>query len=385
MKKFPLKLDKSLQFRKEQKAFRELSGQKNLVDFSSNDYLGLAKNNQIFENAHRILVENDILKNGGTGSRLLSGNHALYGLAEEKLKYFFNSEAALIYNSGYDANLGFFSSVPQRNDIVFYDELSHASIRDGINLGKAKAYKFFHNDHEDLEQKIIRIKKTSIDAIIYIVTEAVFSMDGDMPDLRQLAEISEKYGCFLVVDEAHSVGVIGETGKGLVEELGVADHVFARLVTFGKALGAHGAAILGSRKLKDYLINFSRSLIYTTSLPPHSVATILAAIQFLETDGVLEILKLQNNIQHFNSELEKRDLEPLFIKGNSAIYSCVVPGNEKVKQVAFNLQLEGFDVKPILSPTVPEGKERLRFCLHSFNSEEELNSTLTVLKKEILS
>ncbi|MFD0977469.1 aminotransferase class I/II-fold pyridoxal phosphate-dependent enzyme [Salinimicrobium gaetbulicola] len=385
MKKFPLKLDKSLQFRKEQKAFRELSGQKNLVDFSSNDYLGLAKNNQIFENAHRILVENDILKNGGTGSRLLSGNHALYGLAEEKLKYFFNSEAALIYNSGYDANLGFFSSVPQRNDIVFYDELSHASIRDGINLGKAKAYKFFHNDHEDLEQKIIRIKKTSIDAIIYIVTEAVFSMDGDMPDLRQLAEISEKYGCFLVVDEAHSVGVIGETGKGLVEELGVSDHVFARLVTFGKALGAHGAAILGSRKLKDYLINFSRSLIYTTSLPPHSVATILAAIQFLETDGVLEILKLQNNIQHFNSELEKRDLEPLFIKGNSAIYSCVVPGNEKVKQVAFNLQLEGFDVKPILSPTVPEGKERLRFCLHSFNSEEELNSTLTVLKKEILS
>lgn len=385
MKKFPLKLDKSLQFRKEQNAFRELSGQKRLVDFSSNDYLGFAGNHQIFEDAHQILVEKDILKNGGTGSRLLSGNHVLYDLAEEKLKYFFETEAALIYNSGYDANLGFFSCIPQRNDIVFYDELSHASIRDGINLGKAKAYKFLHNDLEDLEKKIIRLRKTLDDTIIYIVTEAVFSMDGDIPDLLHLAELSEKYDCYLVVDEAHSVGVIGNSGKGLVEELGITDLVFARLITFGKALGAHGAAILGSKRLKDYLVNFARSLIYTTSLPPHSVATILAAIQFLEKEGVSELIKLQNNIQHFNSELEKRDLESLFIKGNSAIHSCIVPGNEKVKQVAFDLQLEGFDIKPILSPTVPKGQERLRICLHSFNSEEELNSILTLLKKEVFS
>lgn len=385
MKKFPLKLEKSLQFRKDHKAFRQLGSQKNLVDFSSNDYLGFAGNLQIFEDAHIILRENDLFHNGGTGSRLLSGNHKIYELAEEKLEAFFNSEAALIYNSGYDANLGFFASVPQRGDFILYDELSHASIRDGINLGNAKAFKFLHNDLEDLEKRILKIRETSGESLIYIVTEAVFSMDGDMPDLLQLAKISEEYGCYLVVDEAHSIGVVGEAGRGLVEDKGISDLVFARLITFGKALGAHGAAILGSRQLKEFLVNFSRSLIYTTSLPPHSVATILAALNHLESEGPGEIAKLQNNIEHFNSEIDKRDLMSRFISGTSAIHSCVVPGNEKVKQVAATLQLEGYDVKPILSPTVPEGKERLRFCIHSFNSEEDLNSILTVLKSEIVS
>ena len=383
MKKFPLKLEKSLQFRKDQKSFRRIRPQRTLVDFSSNDYLGFAGNREIFHGAHEILIENDILKNGGTGSRLLSGNHIMYDLAEEKLKYFFNSEAALLYNSGYDANLGFFSAVPQRGDIVLYDELAHASIRDGINLGNARAYKFMHNDLEDLEKKIKRSKEASPEAIIYLVTEAVFSMDGDIPDLSKIAEISERDGCYLIVDEAHSMGVIGETGKGLVGELGLEDQVFARLVTFGKALGAHGAAILGSRELRDYLVNFSRSLIYTTSLPPHSVATILAALNHLDQVGLPELIKLQKNIEHFNSEIEKRDLQDLFIPGTSAIHCCVVPGNEKVKNLSRLFEEEGFDVKPILSPTVPQGRERLRFCIHSFNEEEDLNSILTVLKNEL--
>lgn len=382
MQKFPLKLEKSLELRKNQSAFRQLGKFSELVDFCSNDYLGFSGNHEIYEHAQKILMQQEFQRNGGGGSRLLSGNHGLYPLAEEKLRSFFNSEEALIYNSGYDANVGFFASVPQRGDFILFDEFSHASIRDGIRLSHAKAYKFIHNSLEDLEKQIKRIRENNGETLIYIVTEAVFSMDGDSPALVEMARLSQKYDCYLIIDEAHSVGVIGDAGKGLVEELKIEEQVFARLITFGKALGAHGSAILGSNKLKDYLVNFSRSLIYTTSLPPHSLATILAAVEYLETKGVGELVKLQKNIEHFNSEVEKRDLQELFILGTSSIHCCLIPGNEKVKRISSTLKEQGFDIKPILSPTVPKGKERLRFCLHSFNLEEDINSGLTILQKE---
>lgn len=379
MQKFPLKLEKSLQLRKQHNSFRKLGAQGSLIDFSSNDYLGFASNKEIFATAGQILQENGHLNNGSTGSRLLSGNHPIYSIAENELKFFFRSESAVIYNSGYDANLGFFSCVPQRGDLIFYDELSHASIRDGINLSKAKAYKFLHNDLEDLEKKIVRFKDDSFEGEIYIVTEAVFSMDGDIPELKRLAALSEKHSCYLIVDEAHSTGVIGEAGKGLVDELEI--QVFARIITFGKAMGAHGAAILGSNDLRDYLVNFSKSFIYTTALPPHSVATILAATKYLQYDGLRAIEALRRNIAFFNSEIKIKGLVAYFIPGNSAIHSCLIPGNEKVKQAASYLQKEGFDVKPILPPTVPEGRERLRFCLHSFNSEIEIQNALSLVQK----
>lgn len=381
MQKFPLKLEKSLQLRKQHNSFRKLGSQGGLIDFFSNDYLGFAGREEIFEKAQRILQKYDLMKNGGTGSRLLSGNHELYTIAEEELKRFFHSEAALIFNSGYDANLGFFSSIPQRGDIILYDELSHASIRDGINLSNAKAYKFLHNDLKDLEEKILRFQNASFEGEIYIITEAVFSMDGDIPELRRMAELSKKNKCYLIVDEAHSTGVIGSDGKGLVRELGVEEQVFARIITFGKAMGAHGAAILGCNDLKDYLVNFSRSLIYTTALPPHSVATILAAVKFLQRDGLRAIEKLKHNIDFFNYEIKNKALEAYFIPGTSAIHSCLISGNERVKRAAFYLQKEGFDVKPILSPTVPEGRERLRFCLHSFNTELEIEKALSLVQK----
>lgn len=196
-----------------------------------------------------------------------------------------------------------------------------------------------------------------------------------------MAELSKKNKCYLIVDEAHSTGVMGSDGKGLVRELGVEEQVFARIITFGKAMGAHGAAILGCNDLKDYLVNFSRSLIYTTALPPHSVATILAAVKFLQRDGLRAIEKLKHNIDFFNYEIKNKALEAYFIPGTSAIHSCLISGNERVKRAAFYLQKEGFDVKPILSPTVPEGRERLRFCLHSFNTELEIEKALSFVQK----
>lgn len=383
MQKLPLKLVKNLQLRKQTNSFRKLDVNAPLIDLASNDYLGFSANLSIFEEAQRILREKDLLKNGAGGSRLLTGNHKLYELAEIEIAKFFSSESALIFNSGYDANVGFFASVPQRGDVIIFDEFSHASIRDGISLSKAKAYKFRHNDLKDLEEKIIRVKNASFEGEVYIVSEGVFSMDGDVPPLHGLVELSEKYDCLPVIDEAHSAGVIGKNGIGLVVELSLQEKIFARLITFGKAMGAHGAAILGSRELRDYLVNYSRSLIYTTALPPHSVATILAATSFLQAKGQKELETLRSRIRFFTSEIIKNELQDYFIPGFSAIHSCIIPGNEEVKRVASGLQKEGFDVKPILSPTVPEGQERLRFCLHSFNSEEELAAVVSLMARLI--
>ncbi|WP_310594400.1 8-amino-7-oxononanoate synthase [Flavobacterium sp.] len=374
MKKLPEILSNKLALRLQNNALRQLPKATNLIDFASNDYLGFSNSQSIFEETHQYLVANNQIQNGATGSRLLSGNHSVYQEAERLITQFHQSPAALIFNSGYDANVGFFSAVPQKGDLILFDELCHASIRDGIQLSNAKAYKFQHNDLEDLERLLIRYPDTTI----YIVTESVFSMDGDTPNLEELVRLAEKYNSYVVVDEAHALGVFGEKGEGLVQSLQLQDIVFARIMTFGKGLGCHGAAILGSEDLKSYLVNFARSFIYTTGLSPHSVATIVTAYKHLEkaTDNQQQ---LKNNIAHFNQEKNRLSLKPLFVRSKSTIQSVIIPGNERVKSIAQQLQGKGFDVKPILSPTVPEGQERLRFCLHSFNSEKDISEVLQLL------
>lgn len=381
--KFPLKLEKRLEDRKQENAFRSLEFYQDLTDFYSNDYLGFASSHKIFTNAGTILEEHKLVENGATGSRLLSGNHSLYSLTEDFLAEFHNAEAALIFNSGYDGNIGFFSSIPLKGDLIFYDEFIHASIRDGIRMSNAKALKFSHNDLEDLAAKLERIDKRQEKSEIYIVTESVFSMDGDSPNLEELVLLSEKYNCHLVVDEAHSTGVFGDQGEGLLQEKGLEQKVFARIVTFGKAMGCHGAVILGSSDLKDYLINFARSFIFTTALPPHSIATVLSAYQYLSNRAAGSFLleDLGEKIIFFNEGIKRNGLENMFLPSNSAIHCCVIPGNQRVKQISEKLQAEGFGVKAILSPTVPAGKERLRFCIHSYNTQGEINRVLELLSK----
>ncbi|QKJ62164.1 pyridoxal phosphate-dependent aminotransferase family protein [Flavobacterium sp. M31R6] len=371
---FPKKLSDKLESRRQNKSLRILPQPNELIDFASNDYIGFSKSEVIFNATHQFLLDHNIKSNGATGSRLISGNHTLYTATENYIAQFHQSESALLFNSGYDANVGFFSSVPQKGDLILYDELCHASIRDGIQLSNAKSYKFRHNDFEDLELLIQRNPNT----LIYIVTETVFSMDGDCPNMEELIAVSGKYNCYLVVDEAHALGVFGEKGEGLIQHLHLQDKIFARIMTFGKGLGCHGAVVLGSEELKSYLVNFARSFIYTTGLSPHSVATILMGYHHLEKDKkALE--SLRDNIVFFNQVKKMLYLSPLFIRSKSAIQSVIIPGNEKVKSIAVALQQNGFDVKAILSPTVPEGQERLRFCLHSFNSKEEITKVLTLL------
>ncbi|QGK76420.1 pyridoxal phosphate-dependent aminotransferase family protein [Flavobacterium sp. SLB02] len=368
-------LIQKLENRKQNNSLRKLPVFNNLVDFSSNDYIGFSKSESIFKLTHAYLLENEIFQNGASGSRLISGNHSLYQITETFIAEFHDAESALIFNSGYDANVGFFSAVPQRIDVILYDELSHASIRDGIVMSNAKSYKFNHNDFEELERLIQKFPNTNI----YIVTETVFSMDGDSPNLEELADLSEKYNCFLVVDEAHTLGVFGDKGEGLIQYLNLHNRIFARIMTFGKGLGCHGSVILGSSELKEYLINFARSFIYTTGLSPHSVATILVAYQQLDVQKET-IEKLRQNIVLFNQRKNLLGLKPMFVRSKSAIQSAIVPGNENAKQLAQQLQDKGFDIKAILSPTVPEGQERLRFCIHSYNSEEQINQVLELLR-----
>jgi len=377
----PKSLQQKLEQREQNNALRQLPVANDLIDFVSNDYIGFAKNDILFHKTHQFLLDNNFKVNGATGSRLLSGNHNLYQITEEFIANFHQSETALIFNSGYDANIGFFGSVPQRNDIIFYDELCHASIRDGIQMSHAKSFKFQHNDLEDLEKLITKFQPTTDNrqlTTIYIITESVFSMDGDCPNLEQLVELSEKHNVYLVIDEAHALGVFGSKGEGLVQSLGLEDKVFARIMTFGKGLGCHGAAILGSRELKSYLVNFARSLVYTTALSPHSVGTILQSYKCLAEEKQ-SIEKLKTNIIFFNQEKMRLGLKPMFVYSKSAIQCAIIPRNDKVKKIASQLQQKGYDVRPILSPTVPEGQERLRFCLHSYNSEKEISEVLQLL------
>lgn len=382
---YPLNLEKRLEIRKSKNSFRKLHSPSGLKDFSSNDYLGFSHNREICELALKLLKENGLSDtNGATGSRLLTGNHQMYTITEDYIRHFHNCEDALIFNSGYDANIGFFGSVPQRGDIILFDELVHASIREGIRLSNSRSFKFRHNDLKDLESLINKIdaklNTSNADSNIFIVTESVFSMDGDSAPLEEIINLSAKYNAFVVIDEAHATGVLGNRGQGLVQHLGLEKQVFARIITFGKALGSHGAAVLGSKLLKDYLINFSRSLIYTTALPPHSVATILASYQVLNKKEPQEdMVSLKNNIVIFKTALDFHNINSTFIESGSAIQCFVIPGNDNVKRLAANLQDKGFDVKPILSPTVPPGKERLRICLHSFNSPDDIKNLVEEL------
>jgi len=252
-------------------------------------------------------------------------------------------------------------------------------MRDGMRLSLAQAYGFAHNDLGELEKRLRAAREGDERAgakTVFVVTESVFSMDGDMAPLREMAALCRQYAAQLIVDEAHATGVVGARGEGLVQELGLAAECFARVHTFGKALGCHGAAVVGSVLLRDFLINFSRSFIYTTALPPASVRAIARAYALLpQLDAQRE--RLRQLIDRFRQTpigWERLD-------SRTPIQVVIVPGNAAVKALAERLQTAGLDVRPILSPTVEKGKERLRIVLHAFNTPEEIDRLTGVLAK----
>lgn len=369
-KRFPIKLSSEIEKRIQHSSFRKLKTQFPSIDFSSNDYLGFSTKGLLYNELKDL---NASTKIGSTGSRLISGNSSLFNEIENDIAMFHHAESALIFNSGYDANLGLLSSVPQKGDLVLYDELIHASIIDGIRLSYATSYKFNHNDVESLKGLIQRHKESFKE--IYIVVESVYSMDGDSAPLKQIAEVSNLCDAFLIVDEAHAIGVCGQQGRGLCNELQIEHDCFARIYTYGKAMGCHGAAIVGSSDLKNYLINFARSFIYTTAMPEHSLLAIKAAYNLLVKTN--EINSLQANIAYFNAQLNDTIN---FIKSSSAIHCIVKPGNAEIQKLEEDLAANNIFVKSIKSPTVKENQERIRICLHAFNTKEEIDALIKGLE-----
>lgn len=362
-------LNRKLNERKTLNAFRSLVLPGDKIDFYSNDYLGVIKNNLLQPHLP------NVVKHGSSGSRLLSGNYFLIEEIEKIIADFHQADSGLIFNSGYDANLGLLSSVPQKGDTILYDKLCHASLRDGIRLSFATAFSFLHNDMEDFERRL----KTS-NGNIFVVTESVFSMDGDMAPLTMMIELCEKYKANIIVDEAHATGIIGENGEGLVQHLGLQQKCFARVHTFGKACGAHGAIVLGTELLKDFLINFARTFIYTTALPEAAVAAIQASYKIFP-HLKKERKHLSKLIQQFQEGIRNCQQSTVnFQLSVTPIQVVIVAGNQKAKVMAQKLQQNNLDVRAILYPTVPKGSERLRIVLHSFNTEDEVDKLLQMLK-----
>jgi 8-amino-7-oxononanoate synthase len=366
------RLSAYLQKRKDENALRALTVKSDLIDFSSNDYLGFSRSVELAGSIQKFIDESKTTANGSTGSRLLSGNSHFAEELEKHIASYHNAEAALIFNSGYDANVGLLSCIARKGDTVIYDELVHASMHDGIRLNHADVFKFRHNDAAHLEERLKAAAGT-----VFVAVESLYSMDGDAAPLREIARLCEQYHASLIVDEAHATGVIGEKGRGQVCSLGLEEKVFARVHTFGKGLGVHGAAVLGNRILREYLINFSRAFIYTTALPFHSLAGIRCAYDLLDHSDA-EMNKLHDLIKLFKARIGGK---ASLMESHSPVQCVIVPGNNEVKQVSAALQEAGFDVRPILSPTVPRGVERLRICIHAFNTGQEVTDLADAIIK----
>lgn len=319
------------------------------IDFISNDYLGMGRMN---------FGPSSTKHFSGLGSRLIAGNsrEALY--CEDFLAELFQAESALVFNSGFDANLGFFSTIPQKDEIVLYDQAIHASIRDGLRLSAASNYAFQHNDLHDLSQKLERFSGKNI----FIVVEGIYSMDGDSAPLSEILILAQKFGAYVVVDEAHSLSIHGETGLGLSEQYAHHPNLLARIITFGKAVGAHGAAVLCNREMNQFLVHACRSFIYTTALAPKAYLRIVNCLNHLSKHQELRS-QLNNAIEvyaeHFNAPKQHIQILPM-------------RGIEQIKALTAKAVQEKIAIKGVWSPTVPEGQERLRISLHSYNTEAEL-------------
>ena len=368
------RIQQFLEQRKKNHLFRQLTVNQYLTDFYSNDYLGLSRSAFIWQQVEQDYKNYHFHKTGATGSRLLNGNSALYEEVEDLLAKTHHAEASLLYNSGFDANVGLISTLVRPNDVIFYDELVHASIHQGMILSGAKLISFKHNDYIDLEQHLQA--NTDYEAG-FIITESIFSMEGDKADLVKLADLATKYKVNLMIDEAHATGLFGSNGSGLCNEAQIEDKCFARIYTFGKAIGSHGAVVVGSRWLKEYLVNFSRNFIYSTALETHNLLSVKHTYFYLQSN-INQLFSLFNLNKYF--KFKANDLKSSFeVRGDGPIYGIIVPDNKKCKDLAVYLQNHNLDVRAILSPTVPKGTERLRVILHSFNTTAEIDQLFSLL------
>ena len=341
-------------------------GGQEYLDLSSNDYLGLAEHPRLAEAAKQAM---DAFGTSASASRLMSGDLDIHHLLEERVAAFKSKESALVFNSGYQANVGIFSALLTREDAVFSDRLNHASILDGIQLSGARLFRFRHNDPGHLETLLRKERRKFRGALI--ATETIFSMDGDRAVLRELVELKERHDCRMLVDEAHATGVFGANGSGVVEEEGLGGRIELVMGTFSKALGSFGAYLATSRRTVDFLVNRCRSFIYSTALPPAVIACNLAALSVVAAEPWRREA-LRERSGRFRDTLREKGFQ---VSGASQIVPVILGENERTVSFAKALQDKGYWVVPVRPPTVPQGQARLRLTLtarHSWDTLRQL-------------
>ncbi len=356
----------ALEKRKEEGTLRILHQKQEGKDFYSNDYLGLARNRDFQELLLKKITEKPELLKGSTGSRLISGNSFVVLETEKFIAKEHLYESALLFSSGYNANLTLFSTLPTRHDTIIVDEKIHRSVHDACKMSHAEKLKFRHNNVEDLERILKKQKR-----LCYVAIESLYSMDGNIAPIQEIVKVTEKYNANLIVDEAHSFGIFG---YGLINEFQLQNKVLATVVTYGKALGTHGAAILTNDLIKSYLVNFGSPFIYTTSAHDFLWMSIKEAYNFFKTNNKLSI-DLQKNIKIFRKQNLKGPSSE-----NSPVQAIIIPDNHQLRALKETLFKNGFLTYAVFSPTVKEGTERLRICLHSFNTEEEIIDLTRIIR-----
>jgi 8-amino-7-oxononanoate synthase len=388
---FDQELSRRLDAIREQNLFRELrrvdssqgpriqiSG-RTYLNFSSNDYLGLASDPTLKEAAIQAVEK---FGAGSGSSRLICGSLAPFHELEEALAGFKGTEAALSFSSGFATAIGTICALAGKDDVIILDKLVHASIVDAAKLSGAKLRVFAHNDLNDLEDilkwadKVSKAESGKRKAEILLITESVFSMDGDAAPLREIAALKEKYGAWLMVDEAHATGVIGKDGRGLADELGVSDQIEIQMGTLGKALGASGGYICGSRVLIDYLINRARSFIFSTASVPAAAAAATAAIHFVQSaEGKRRRKHLRALGAEFQSQIANRKSQ---IAG--AIIPIIIGDESKAVSASTRLREKHIFIPAIRYPAVARGKARLRVTLTAAHSSEDVTKLADDLK-----
>lgn len=341
------------------------------IPLSSNDYLGLAAHPRLKEAVVRALTQDE--RSASTGSRLLSGHHRRWDRLESEFAEFVGAEAALYFPSGYSANVGLLSAILKPGDTVFSDESNHASLIDGIRLSRANKVIFPHGEIGYLEDAL---RKDAGRGEKVIVVESIFSMEGDRPNLSDLLSLCERYDAFLIVDEAHAMGVEGAGGRGLIHQTGRPGRVLATVHTCGKAFAAMGAFVAGSRTLREFLINHARPFIFTTALPPYCAAQVSEAMQL-----VRQADNERDHLRRLSAYLRERMRASGLSAGrsDSQIIPLILGSNDKALRVASSLSDAGFAVRAIRPPTVPPGSARLRFSLSASLSIADLNALMDAL------
>jgi len=338
------------------------------IDLSSNDYLGLAKHPLLMERMAQAVVAEGV---GSTGSRLLRGERERFSKAEADFARFKGTARSLYFSSGYLANLAILTTFPEEGDVIFSDERNHASLIDGIRLSRAWRVIFPHNDVSALA-KLLR--QEAGEGQKFIVVESLFSMDGDEAPLAQYAALCREAGAALIVDEAHAVGIYGNSGSGLIEAAGIADDVFVSMNSAGKALGVSGGFVAGSEAAIQALIQSARSFIFSTAPPPALAAALEASLEVIaaEPERRARLLDLTRHLR-----------QRLGIEGCSQIVPVMIGDNARAVAVADEMQREGFDVRAIRPPTVPEGTARLRVSVNCGLTEGDLDRFASSLQRAV--